>query len=133
MRGGGRSGREARAIDRSLSLTIRSEDKPGSRLNDDCGVTPIAANSDTSAASDVWQAELRAHVDAPSRVLCIGHTWPGPTPGQQAPCESDSGAGVFDQRTIGAAARPASWRTIQELTARRSAFRTVLVTSYNGS
>ena len=90
MRGGGGSGNEARTIDRSDSEAMRSVVRLGAMGNEPCGVTPIAAKSDRSAASDGWHAELSVHFDAPSRVLCIGHTWPGPTPGQHAPCESDS-------------------------------------------
>jgi hypothetical protein len=93
---------------------------------DECGATPIEKKSDSRAASDAWHAELSTHVDAPSRVLCIGHTCPGPTPGQHA-CESDAGRGAVVQRIDGAAAKPASCMAIQALTMSRSAFLTVLI------
>ena len=53
MRGGGDSGRSARAIGDSDSARIRSVEMFASRMNEECGVTPTELNNDKRAASAV--------------------------------------------------------------------------------
>jgi hypothetical protein len=77
------------------------------------GSKPTPPTSVSSAAVDDAHVLRITQCFAPSRVWCIGQTWPGATPGQHASSADAVTSARLTHIATGAAIRPANWHNSQ--------------------